>query len=259
MAVVVPTLITAFSILGTFEMAGRARGAKGLFGWVKKLPWGDVRFFTPFMAMIIFILGGAGGIILASYQLNQLVHNTWFVTGHFHMTMASTVGLTYLAALYWMIPILRHRRLTPAINRLGIIQTVIWTVGMMLMSVTMHVVGLMGAPRRSSFSTYGGHEIVSSWMPHLQLISVGGILLFAAILLAVYILIHLWFFAPKTDRPAEFPIGVVYERASEPPRILERWSVWIGVSVVLSIIAYAVPLADMILHPAPGALPVRPW
>ena len=94
MAVVVPTLITAFSILGTFEMAGRARGAKGLFGWVKKLPWGDVRFFTPFMAMIIFILGGAGGIILASYQLNQLVHNTWFVTGHFHMTMASTVGLT---------------------------------------------------------------------------------------------------------------------------------------------------------------------
>jgi len=51
----------------------------------------------------------------------------------------------------------------------------------------------------------------------------------------------------------------VYERASEPPRILERWSVWIGVSVVLSIIAYAVPLADMILHPAPGALPVRPW
>ena len=64
-----------------------------------------------------------------------------------------------------MIPILRHRRLTPAINRLGIIQTVIWTVGMMLMSVTMHVVGLMGAPRRSSFSTYGGHEIVSSWMP----------------------------------------------------------------------------------------------
>ncbi len=96
-------------------------------------------------------------------------------------------------------------------------------------------------------------------MPHLQLISVGGILLFAAILLAVYILIHLWFFAPKTDRPAEFPIGVVYERASEPPRILERWSVWIGVSVVLSIIAYAVPLADMILHPAPGALSVRPW
>ena len=259
MAVVVPTLITAFSILGTFEMAGRARGAKGLFGWVKKLPWGDVRFFTPFMAMVIFIAGGAGGVIMASYQLNQLVHNTWFITGHFHMTMASTVGLTYFAALYWMIPILRHRKLTPGINRLGIIQTVIWTIGMLLMSVTMHVVGLMGAPRRSSFSTYGGHEIVSSWMPYLQLISVGGILLFVAILLAVYLFIHLWFLAPKTDRPADFPIGVVSEKASQPPRILERWSVWVGLSVVLSIIAYAVPLADMLLNPAPGALPLRPW
>ena len=259
MAVVVPTLITAFSILATFEMTGRDKGAKGLFGWVKKLPWKDVRFFTPFVAMAIFIVGGAGGVVQASYQLNQLVHNTWFITGHFHMTLASTVGLTYFAALYWMIPIMRNRKLTPGMNRLGIIQTVTWTVGMLLMSGTMHIVGLMGAPRRTSFSTYADHEVVSSWMPYLQLISVGGIFLFIAILLAVYIFIHLWFFAPKTDQPAEFPIGVVYEQASEPPRILERWSVWIGVSVALSIIAYAGPLSDMILNPAPGALPMRPW
>lgn len=259
MAVVVPTLITAFSILATFEMTGRDKGAKGLFGWVKKLPWKDVRFFTPFVAMAIFIVGGAGGVVQASYQLNQLVHNTWFITGHFHMTLASTVGLTYLAALYWMIPIMRNRKLTPGLNRLGIIQTVTWTVGMLLMSGTMHIVGLMGAPRRTSFSTYADHEVVSSWTPYLQLIGVGGIFLFIAILMAVYIFIHLWFFAPKTDQPAEFPIGVVYEKATEPPRILERWSVWIGVSVALSIIAYAMPLSDMILNPAPGALPMRPW
>ena len=259
MAVVVPTLITAFSILATFEMTGRDKGAKGLFGWVKKLPWKDVRFFTPFVAMAIFIVGGAGGVVQASYQLNQLVHNTWFITGHFHMTLASTVGLTYLAALYWMIPIMRNRKLTPGLNRLGIIQTVTWTVGMLLMSGTMHIVGLMGAPRRTSFSTYTDHEVVSSWASYLQLIGVGGIFLFIAILMAVYILIHLWFFAPKTDQPAEFPIGVVYEKATEPPRILERWSVWIGVSVALSMIAYAMPLSDMILNPAPGALPMRPW
>ncbi len=259
MAVVVPTLITAFSILATFEMTGRDKGAKGLFGWVKKLPWKDVRFFTPFVAMAIFIVGGAGGVVQASYQLNQLVHNTWFITGHFHMTLASTVGLTYFAALYWMIPIMRNRKLTPGLNRLGIIQTVTWTVGMLLMSGTMHIVGLMGAPRRTSFSTYADHEVVSSWTPYLQLIGVGGIFLFIAILMAVYIFIHLWFFAPKTDQPAEFPIGVVYEKATEPPRILERWSVWIGVSVALSMIAYAMPLSDMILNPAPGALPMRPW
>src|SRR5690606_34330007 len=34
MAVVVPTLITAFSIIATFELAGRSKGGKGLFGWV---------------------------------------------------------------------------------------------------------------------------------------------------------------------------------------------------------------------------------
>src|SRR5690606_10947617 len=63
MAVVVPSLITAFSIIATFELAGRSRGGKGLFGWLKKLPWKDARFFTAFVAMVMFIPGGAGGII----------------------------------------------------------------------------------------------------------------------------------------------------------------------------------------------------
>lgn len=259
MAVIVPTLITAFSILATFELSGRAKGAKGLFGWVKKLPWKDVRFFAPFVAMLIFIFGGAGGVIVASYQLDQLVHNTWFITGHFHMTLASTVVLTYFAALYWLIPIIRNRILTPAMNRLGIIQTVIWTAGMLFMSGTMHIVGLMGAPRRTSFSNYANHDTVLGWTPYLKVISIGGILLFIGVLLAIYILTHLWFSAPKTDHPAEFPVGVVYEKATKPPRILERWSVWIGVSIALSVIAYAVPMANMIFDPAPGSLPFRPW
>ena len=39
--------MTAFSVLATFESAGRARGAKGLFGWILMLPWKDVRFVAP--------------------------------------------------------------------------------------------------------------------------------------------------------------------------------------------------------------------
>src|SRR5699024_11031517 len=47
--VVIPTLMTAFSIFATFELTGRKKGAKGIFSWLKKLPWKDVRFLAPFI------------------------------------------------------------------------------------------------------------------------------------------------------------------------------------------------------------------
>lgn len=40
------------------------------------MPWSDVRFLAPMIAMIAFIPGGAGGIAQNANQLNQVVHNT---------------------------------------------------------------------------------------------------------------------------------------------------------------------------------------
>src|SRR5690625_878023 len=120
MVVVVPSMMTAFSLFATFEARGRELGAKGLFGWVKKLPWKDARFFAPFVGMLFFIPGGAGGIINASNQMNQVIHNTIWVTGHFHLTAATSVMLTFFGIAYWLIPSLTGRQYTPAMNRLPI-------------------------------------------------------------------------------------------------------------------------------------------
>ena len=102
--VVIPSLLTAFSMFATFEIRGRELGGKGVFGWFKKLPWGDCTFLTPFIGMVAFIPAGAGGIINASHQMNQLIHNTIWVTGHFHLTVATTVVLTFFGAAFWLIP-----------------------------------------------------------------------------------------------------------------------------------------------------------
>ncbi len=259
MAVVVPSLITAFSIVATFELAGRARGGKGLFGWLTKLPWKDARFLAAFAGMLLFIPGGAGGIINSSYQLNQMVHNTWFVTGHFHLTVGSVVLLTFFAISYWLIPVITKRVFTKRLNRLAIIQTILWVIGMTLMGGIMHFAGLKGAPRRSAHSTYGDHELALSWLSYSQVIAVGGVILFTAIVLVLYIWIQLLFFAPKSEKTIEYPIGVVREKAGDPPPILEKWSVWIGVSIALSVIAYAVPIYQLIVNNDPGSLPFRSW
>src|SRR5699024_4129238 len=197
--VVVPTLMTAFSIFATFELTGRKKGAKGIFGWLKKLPWKDVRFLAPFIGMLAFIPGGAGGIINASHQLNAVIHNTIWVTGHFHLTVATTVMLTFFGITYWLVPHLTGRTLTKSMNRLGIIQAIIWTIGMTIMSGAMHIIGLFGAPRRSAFSQYAGTEQASHWISYQMAQAIGGSILFIGILLMVYIFIKLAFFAPKGE------------------------------------------------------------
>src|SRR5699024_6465619 len=136
----------AFSIFATFEVTGRKKGYKGLFGWLRHLPWKDVRFLAPFLGMLAFIPGGAGGIINASHQMNAVVHNTICVTGHFHVTVAPTVLLTFFGISYWLIPHLTGRRLTKQVNKLGILQSILWSVGMLIMSGAMHIQGLLGGP-----------------------------------------------------------------------------------------------------------------
>lgn len=258
-SVVVPSLMTAFSILGTFEIAGRSKGGKGLFGWIRKLPWGDVRFVAPFVGMLIFIPGGAGGLINASHQLNEVVHNTLWVTGHFHLTIAATVILTYFGISYWLIPALTGRKLTPEINRLGLIQTAFWAVGMLIMSGAMHAVGLMGAPRRTAFTDYGGHEAALGWISYQKAMAIGGVFLFIGVLLMVWIVIRLAFFAPRAESGVYYPIAEVSKDAEPTPKILERWPLWIAIAVSLILVAYSVPMLDIIQHSPAGSPPIKPY
>jgi cytochrome c oxidase subunit 1 len=258
-AVVVPSLMTAFAVLATLESAGRSRGGKGLFGWIRKLPWRDVRFVAPFVGMALFIPAGAGGIVNASNQLNQVVHNTLWVTGHFHLTIASTVLLTFFGISYWLIPALTGRRLTPDINRLGLIQTGVWAVGMLVMSGSMHALGILGAPRRTAFTTYGDHETALGWLPYQQTMAIGGTILFIGVLLMLWIVLRLAFFAPRAEGSVDYPVGEVAEGAEPTPMILERWPLWITVAFVLILVAYTVPIVHQIQHAPPGSPPFQPY
>jgi len=257
MMVVIPSLLTAFSLFATFELRGRELGGKGIFAWLKKLPWHDVRFFAPFIGMLVFIPGGAGGIVNASYQMNQLIHNTIWVTGHFHLTVATAVMLTFFGATYWLVPHLTGRTLTKAMNRLGIIQTILWALGMGIMSISMHVAGLMGAPRRSSFSDYGGAELAKTWLSYQIAQAVGGTLLFIAIIIFLYIFIKLCWATPKGHE--EFPIAIVSDHAQKTPAILENFKLWIVILVALVLIAYTYPIYDIISNAPLGSKGYKLW
>ncbi|WP_102346517.1 b(o/a)3-type cytochrome-c oxidase subunit 1 [Bacillus sp. Marseille-P3661] len=249
--VVIPSLMTAFSLFATFELRGRELGATGLFGWFRKLPWKDARFFAPFMGMLFFIPGGAGGLINASHQLNQVVHNTIWVTGHFHLTVASAVALTFFGITFWLVPSITGRKLTPSMNKLAIAQVWFWSIGMLFMSGSMHAAGLFGAPRRSAFSTYAGNEDSLAWIPYQIAQAVGGSILFIGALLMVVIFINLAFFAPKGEQ--EFPVAEVHQNAEKVPALFENFKLWIAITFALVLFAYTIPFIDMIQNAPPGS------
>jgi cytochrome c oxidase subunit I len=253
--VIVPSLMTAFSIFGTFEQTARGKGGTGILDWLRVLPWKDVRFFAPFMGMAIFIPAGAGGIINASNQMNAVIHNTLWVVGHFHLTVGSTVLLTFFGISYWLIPHLTGRKFTPFLNRLGMVQTWLWAIGMFFMSGAMHLIGLLGAPRRTAYTTYQNHPEALAWFEgvftNYVTIAIGGIILTVAALLMFYNFVYMTWLAPKGE--TEFPISEPAEDASTTPTIFENWKLWIGIAIVLIIFAYTIPVYDMIVHAPPGS------
>ncbi|MHC0036233.1 cbb3-type cytochrome c oxidase subunit I [Pseudoneobacillus sp. C159] len=257
LAIGFPSLMTAYAMFRVFEKTGRAKGGKGAFGWFKKLPWGDVRFLAPFIAMAAFAPAGAGGIVQSTNQLNQVVHNTLWVVGHFHLTLGISVALTFFGVSYWLVPYISGRVLTPQMNKIGVVQTILWTIGMVMMSGAQHTVGLFGSPRRTSYTTYGDHAAALAWDPYMVALAVGGTILVVAVLLQVYAVFNMMFFAPKGT--TEFPEAVAEENAPKTPYWTERWGVWVVLTIIVVGMAYVIPIVDMVLNAPPGSPPWRTW
>lgn len=262
--VIIPSLMTAFSMFATFETAGRKNGGKGLFGWFTKLPWKDVRFTSIFVAMAFFIPGGAGGIINASFQLNEVVHNTLWIVGHFHITVGTPVAMTFMGLTFWLVPYLTGRKFTKSMQKLGFVQIITWSIGMLLMSTAQHVLGLLGAPRRTAYSNYNNHSSTLDWFDgiissHVTM-AVGGSILFLSAMLLIYIVVMTMFLSPKAVNEKDFVEFPMAESAkAHTPKFLENWWIWIGIAFALIFIAYAIPLSDMIQHAPPGSEGLKTW
>lgn len=257
LAIGFPSLMTAYALFAVFEKTARKQGGKGLIGWYKKMPWGDVRFLAPFIAMLAFIPAGAGGIAQTTNQLDQVVHNSMWIVGHFHLTLGMSVAMTFFGVSYWLVPYLSKRVLTKGMNQFGVVTTVIWTIGMITMSGAMHTVGLFGSPRRTSYTTYFDNATALSWDPYLIFLAIGGTLLMVAAIMQVYAVFNLMFFAPKGE--TEFPIAEEEEGAPKTPYWTERWGVWVVLMIIVVAMAYVIPLTDFIVNAPPGSPPFKTW
>ncbi|MDR7435601.1 MAG: cbb3-type cytochrome c oxidase subunit I [Armatimonadota bacterium] len=253
-AVAVPSLMTAFTVTASLEDAGRRRGGRGILGWIAKLPWGDPSVAAQLLAIILFAFGGISGIINASYTTNLLVHNTLWVPGHFHLTVATAVALSFMGIAYWLIPSLRGRALWS--RRLGVVQAFLWFAGMAIMSRGMSWAGLLGAPRRTALGS--APYRLPEWNLPLSWAAVGGVLLgISAIFFFLNIALTVW--RSREPVPLEVPLAKPRHEVERLPWWLDGLRPWIIAVGALIAVAYLPLLITLVAHATLQVPGVRVW
>ncbi|PZN34905.1 MAG: cytochrome c oxidase subunit I [Proteobacteria bacterium] len=120
-----------------------------IFCWLATLWQGRPRFATPLMYMlgfiVVFVLGGLTGVMLASVPLDLQLHDSFFVVAHFHYVLIGGAVFPLIGALYYWWPKLTGRM--PG-ERAG--QWSFWLlfIGFNVTFFPQHLLGLAGMPRR---------------------------------------------------------------------------------------------------------------
>jgi cytochrome c oxidase subunit I len=237
--VAVPTFLTVFTILASVEIASRLRGGKGLFGWVKALPWDNPMMLAVTFAFIMLGLGGAGGIINMSYQLNESVHNTQWVTGHFHLIFGGAIVIMYFMVAYDLWPQLTKSEPLPA--RLIRTQLWLWFIGMLVLTLPWHWVGVLGMPRRMAYYDYS-HPALQSQAWTVIVSTMGGLLLVISAFLFVFILARP---RRKVTTPTPYTFSQAIHAPAHTPIALNTFGLWVAMMVALTLVNYGWPIAQM--------------
>lgn len=261
MFLLLPSLLTAFTVVASIEHGARQRGGSGYVRWLGALPWKDPAFTGMALAGLMFAAAGFSGMVNAGMNINYLVHNTFWIVGHFHLTVGTAVALTFMAAAYWFVPQITGKPLWGRAIALG--QVVTWFIGMTFMSNAMHRAGLASVPRRTAEPQYDNFAFEPTFGTMAELdfqIVLGGSLLFLSLLLFFTVLIG----TVLQDREfSVIPSNAYAEALSGPtnaPIVLDNLKLWVGFAIVLVVLAYALPLAAIIdrgglFGPGGGAYP----
>ena len=247
--VAVPTLLTIFTITASMEIAGRLRGGRGLFGWIAALPWERPIVLAAGLSFVMLGFGGFGGLINMGYGMNAMVHNTSWVTAHFHLIFGGSAVIMYFAIAYEIWP-----RLTGRAHESSVplrLQLWLWFIGMMVMTLPWHWLGLQGQWRRVANFNYAD-PIIAGWGPLVIVSLAGGLVLLTSALLFVRNL------AVLRRSPLPALRGQLYALAVDPPQrvpvALNGFGLWNLLLLALMLLAYGYPIAQFAIAPSPAAM-----
>ena len=171
--------------------------------WLGTLWKGSIRFHTPMLfslgVVFVFGLGGLTGLYLATVTTDLYLHDTYFVVGHFHYTMAASVLLGGFAGTYFWFPKMFGRMLN---ETLGKWHFWISMIGLNGIFMGMMVIGHAGMHRRI-YNPFV-YEFLKDLKPLNMFITISAIIMGSGQLIFVWNFVHSMFKGPiATQNPWE--------------------------------------------------------
>jgi cytochrome c oxidase subunit 1 len=240
-----PSLVTAFTLFAALEQGAKKNGGTGYVAWIRKLPWGNPVVSGQLLAGIAFMLGGASGLINASYTVNIVVHNTAFIPGHFHLTVGTAVALSIMAISYWFVPYLTGKQLWG--RKLAVAQTWLWLGGVFTFSRGLMQNGVEGQPRRTAVNSAVYAVDHPEWGIGNAMAGIGGTVMFISACIFFLVIIKTIYNSKRVEGTQIVPITEVEHGPHLNHFLLDRIGVWVGVAAVLCVVVYG----ELMLHYLP--------
>ncbi len=157
-----------------------------VLSWITTIYSGRPVWKTPFLFivgfLILFTLGGITGVMVGVVPFDWQVHDSFFVVAHFHYVLIGGVTFPIFAALYYWLPKFTGRLLN---ERIGRWHFWLMFIGFNITFFPMHIVGLLGMPRR--VYTY---QVGFGWDVYNLISTIGAFLIALSVAVFLYNLFH---------------------------------------------------------------------
>src|SRR6266566_1713409 len=146
-AVGLPLVAQAFFATSTTLIA--IPTAVKIFNWLATITFGKISLKVPMLFALgfiaMFLIGGLDGLALAVVPFDYQVTDTYFVVSHLHYVLFGGTVFGVFAGVYYWFPKMSGKLLN---ERLGQIHFWLMLIGVNLTFFSMHILGLLGMPRR---------------------------------------------------------------------------------------------------------------
>ena len=163
------------------------------FNWITTMWNGRVRLTTPMLFCIgfvsNFIIGGVTGVFLASIPVNLILHDTYYVVGHFHYVVMGAIAFAGFAGLYYWYPLYTGRMYQKTLGKMHFWLSMI---GTNITFFAMILLGYGGMPRR--YATY-----LPQFATLHQVATLGALILLVGQIIFVWNFVQSWLEGPTVD------------------------------------------------------------
>jgi cytochrome c oxidase subunit I+III len=184
-----------------------------IFAWLTTFAVGRPTFTTPLLWIVgfiaYFVIGGLSGIMFAAIPFNQQTTDTYFVVAHFHFIIFGAAVFPLLGGLYYWFPKVTGRLYD---ERLGKASFWLTFLGTGLTFFPMHLVGLLGMPRR--VYTYPRNL---GWGVYNLIESIGAYMIALGLLMVVANLVRSWLRGPPAGNDPWDGATLEWSTTSPPP------------------------------------------